>query len=506
MNSTLNLLPKRSASSKNVLYRSPANWPLVESEEGKRERRFIRFAERPTGFEADFACLERSLHQIVPRQEESGCFLSPEEMLLADKSDDHLGVAGMLAYYLSLTDENPAWREALNRAMRFQFDHLCWSKPESSGCYVRFYLEKDSPLDWCNTLWSLQGLNFVLEFGRPFLVKEFYEEALQLGRDFWEYLTEYPTRDENSCHNQLLEYASIGYTYGRVSNRSEVCEYVLNYYHEVLRKLRVRDRGRWIYTEFNRWCAHYALLSWCALEHLWAESGDPHFEEDALEMAAAFHDRISAGGFYFGGSRRDEPGYETFLYQIWLRGHSFDFDRLLLPDPSNRWRDLIYDGHNGRSLVARMILYAKPPSATQCILPPSVYTLYRDHCSVRLNENGTSRHLSVNGLELLEANLPGSFNSPLLWEQNGEWLEDSILAKPPPSSLLHRYSRVLKQLDSGLEVRATMQRGGDWEIRTWWITDGHRMQWVSHFIAHNSIRSDCLKFVFGNPCLMEADG
>ncbi|MBC2602720.1 hypothetical protein [Puniceicoccus vermicola] len=489
-----------------VLYKSPANWPLEETPEGRRDRRFIRLADRPTGFETDFACLERTLHQIVPRQQQNGCFLSSEEILLPDKSDDHLGVAGMLAYYLSLTEENPDWNDALGRGLRYQIDHLCATAPNTSGRYVRYYLERDSPLDWCNTLWSLQGLNFVLEFGQPFLPRELYREALELGRDFWEHLTNYPARDENPCHNQLLEYASIGYTYGRISARPKVCQYVLDYYKSVLRKLRIEDSGRWIYTEFNRWCAHYALLSWYALEHLWVESGESLFEEDAMEMAAAFNDRISAGGYYFGGSRRDEPGYETFLYQFWLRGQVFNFDRLLLPEPSDQWRDLIYDGHNGRSLVSEMMLFAKQPSIARTSLSLSVYTLYRNRCSVRFNENGTSRHISVNGLELIEANLPDSLNSPLLWKQNGNWVEDSILAKPPPPSPLHRYGRVLGQSFSGVELRATMQRGSDWEIRTWWITDGHRLQGIAHLIAHNAVRSDQVKFVLGNPCLTETEG
>jgi hypothetical protein len=504
--STQNLVSEGKLPSAGILYKSPANWPLEETKEGRRTRRFIRFSERPTGFETDFSCLKRTLNIIVPQQQANGCFLSPDEILLADKSDDHLGVAGMLAYYLSLTDTNPEWSDALCRGVRYQMDHLCASAPNVSGRYVRYHLKQDCPLDWCNTLWSLQGLNFVLEYGRAFLPDDLYVEVEALGRDFWEYLTDFPARDENPCHNQLLEYASIGYTYGRVSGRSEVCGFTLEYYRTFLRKLRILDRGRWIYTEFNRWCAHYALLSWCALEHLWAESGDSMFKEDALEMAAAFNDRISAGGFYFGGSRRDEPGYETFLYQFWLRGQSFDFDRLLLPEPSDQWRDLIYDGHNGRSLVSEMMLFAKQPSITKISLPPTVYTMLLDRYSVRFNENATARHISVNGLELLEAKLPACLSSPLLWKQNGTWVEDTILATPPPSSQLHRYSVVLGQRIADCDVRATMQRGGEWEIRQWWISDGKRLQWVAHFIAHNVVRSEQVKFVFGNPYLAEIDG
>lgn len=504
--SSLNLCAVGESRSTVVPYRSPANWPLEEAEDGARMRKFIRFSERPTGFETNFACLQRTLCHIVPKQEANGCFLSPDEIRLPDKSDDHLGVAGMLAYYLSLSETHPEWIQALSRAVRYQIDHLCFTAPNVSGRYVRFYLDQDSPLDWCNTLWSLQGLNLVLEFGQGLISNDLYLEALELGRSFWSYLTDYPARDENPCHNQLLEYVSIGYTYGRVTGRVEVCEYTLDYYKNVLRQLRIFDRGRWIYTEFNRWCAHYALLSWCALEHLWVESGDPLCEEDAIEMAAAFSDRISAGGFYFGGARRDEPGYETFLYQFWLRGQAFNFDRLLLPEPSNLWRDLIYDGHNGRSLVAEMILFLKHPKTAQIEIPASNYTMLKERCSVRFNQNATPRHLSVNGLELLEANLPDSRNSPLQWKQDGEWVEDSILATPPPSSELQRYSSVLGQCFSHLEVRATMQRGSEWEIREWWLSDGKRLQWVGHFIAHNAVKTEAVKYVVGNPYLSESRG
>ncbi len=493
-------------SSAGVLYMSPANWPLEESDAGVRKRRYIRFSERPNGFDVDLDCLKRTLEVIVPQQQASGCFISPEDLLKMDKTDDHLGVSGMLAYYLSLTGENEQWEDALRRAASFQLENFCWEKSGVAGRYVRFDFKRDTPLDWCNTLWSLQGLNFVLQYGRSFLTQDLYAELEKLGRDFWDYLTKLPSRDENPCHNQLIEYASIGYSYGQASGRSEVCEYVLEYYRTVLRKLRILDRGRWIYAEFNSWCGHYALLSWCALEHLFAESGDAEVEADAIEMAAAFNDRLSAGGFYFGGSRRDEPGYETFLYQFWLRGQTFNFDRLLLPEPSNQWRNLIYDGHNGRSLISEMTLYAKKPVATQNTLGSSAHTLMLDRCSVRLNEDATLHHLSVNGLELLAANFPNKLRSPLWWKNNGTWLEDRLLATPPPASQLQSFHTVREQTGSGLEVRATMQRGGEWEICQWWISDGKRLQWVAHFVAHSSVRSEQVKFVFANPYLAEFDG
>jgi hypothetical protein len=485
-------------------YQGPDRFGLANDGKKFRDRRFFPFSDRKVGFESDFHSLEQSLNRLIPLQQPNGCFFPPEILSLGEKSDDHLGLAGMLAYYLTLVPAKPEWEEALRRAIRFQLGHLLWTAKMQPGRYVRYRIAEDSSLDWCNTLWVMQSVGYLLKYARPFVGEKMFEEVGALGGDIWDFLSHYPQRDETPCHNQLLEFAALGYSYGAASGREDVRQGVMTYYRETLRHLRVKDRGRWIYTEFNRWCAHYALLSWSALEMLWTESHDPIFEEDALEMAAAFNDRLSAGGYTYGGSRRDEAGYEEFLYPIWVREKQFGFNRLLLMEPSERWQQLVFDGHNGRCLVGRMPLYARGrPDMPFPGVPSSSFTLRHGGCSVFFNPDTTPHQISVNGLEVLEASTRLTQGGGLIWKSAGIWKQDELIANPPPDSQLHRYNQLLALRSGDLEIRASMQRGVYWEIRQWWITDGTLLGRFFHLFSHNCCDTEEIRFILGNPYLAE---
>lgn len=490
-----------------AVYAGPANFKLASEAETFRDRQFLRFSDREVGFQSDFHSLSQSITHLVPLQQPNGSFIAPEILPRCDKSDDHLGVAGMLAYYLTLVPDKPEWEDALSRAIRFQLDHLVWKSKGRPGSYVRCLINEDSSLDWCNTLWVLMSVTPILKYSRPFIEKSLYAEIEAFGADIWQYLSQFPVRDENPCHNQLLEYTALGYAYGVSSNRQDVKDSVMAYYKQTLRSLRVKDCGRWIYTEFGRWCPHYSVLSWHALESLLADSGDSTVEEDALEMAAAFNDRLSASGYIYGGSRRDEPGYEEFLYQLWLREKQFGFDRIQMPEPSTQWRNLVYDGHNGRGLASRMPHYAKGRPEQPLTDISSPYAMRKERCSVHFNEDTSAHQISIRGLEILEANTKLRLAGGLTWRtKDGQWKGDEVIANPPANSQLHHYSQSIAAKVGEFEVHATMQRGASWEIRCWWITDGRLLECFYHFLSHGVTRAEEIRFIIGNPYLAEFEG
>lgn len=481
-----------------TLYTGPANWSL-KSVDGYRDRKFIRLRDRNPDFESDFQILERSVLRLLHGQRPDGCFMTEHELSQYDKTDDQIGAAGMLAYYLTLTPPDAEKVDALERAVRFQMEQLVWTKPALQGRYLRAVKDRDTSSDWCATLWGLTSANAVLRHGRDFLSPETYAALWIFAGDLWTYLQAFPLRNENPCHNQLVEYCAIGYAYAKLVGLADVQQEILGYYREKIRTLRVPNRGRMIYSEFNRWCAHYSLLSWMALEEFSIESGDPLVEEDAMEMAAAFNDRLSAGGYTFGGSRRDEGGYEEFLLPLWLRQKAFDFGRLLLSEPSTQWQKLSFDGHCGRVLVGRMPEYAKERRHLLPPRPASEFTLRRKTISVHLDDLGRVHHLSVNGLEILQAN--SQPQQDLTWLKEGVRTTDWILQSPPPPSQGQSYLRTSAGHEAGVSTLASMRRGSSVEIRQWWIASDTELLWFIHLLAHSDLRVDELRFSLGNPYL-----
>ena len=341
--------------------------------------------------------------------------------------------------------------------------------------------------------------------GTPFLEKGTADELREVMADNWSYVSTFPIRDENPCHNQLLAYCEIGISVGKAIGREAIRTEVLRYYHERLRLLRVYDRGYWIYSEFNQWDANYGVLSWTALENLFAATGDPTFAEDAEQMALYFNELVSAGGYFWGGSRRDEGGLDEFLQAPVRWAFELGLDRLLLPEPAHLWRRLAMDGHYVKGLGHRND-GKLAPRKTKRLLPPRPWHFQKQNCSICLRDDFKLHHLSSAGLEIIPAASTYGFGSGLVWKTAGEWKSDPLHVQPPKSSQGHRYNLAKSIQLPDIVGLASMQRGYMWETRQWWLSAGKSVVWIGQLITHWYPSCERIEFILGNPVLTRAGG
>ena len=467
-----------------------------------RGRRFIRFSERAVGRESDLLCLANSAKWLLERQDERGSFHSDAEYSTGDTTDDQLGAAAVVARFLNIHQDSVCSRDnPVERAVRFHLQHLVNRDAEGGWKYSRYHLARDSAGDWCNTLWCLWGAALLMEHDSACLTPATRSELLTLMADYWAFLSWYPVRDENPCHNQLLEYCKVGMLYARAISSREVEEEVLHYYRHTLRRLRVYDCGHAIYTEYNQWDAHYGMLSWMALEYLADETCDKDIREDAGEMASYFNERVSSGGYYWGGSRRDEAGIDEFIHLPWKYERAFGLDRLLLPEPSHLWQSLIMNGHYGRSLLTRLDSYQHERPSSAWPTPPTRWHYRRGCTSVCLRQNTHLHHFSSHGLEIIAALIPQGMGSGLLWKAGGKWQQDPLQIIPPSASEGHRYAESMGVENTDVTCLCSRQRGATWETRQWWLSDGSSLLWIVQAVSHADIACEQLDFLLGNPVL-----
>ena len=284
-----------------VVWVHPRDWKT-----DNRTRRYITLVERAYSRDGDFDMLVRSLRLMLKREDERGSFFSDEEYRRGDRGDDQIGVTCLLAYYLHRQGPDRTINDALERTVRFHLDHLVFRSPERQGAYSRGELARDTPGDWCNTLWCIGSGAITLRYGAAFLTPRTVTDLRGMLVEYWRFLANFPTRDENPCHNQLLAFCEAGARASAALADETMMGEVLKYYHGRMRRLRVQDRGYMIYGEFNQWDIHYSALSWHLLEELAALSSDPVVREDAEVMALAFREQVSAGGYYWGGPRSAE--------------------------------------------------------------------------------------------------------------------------------------------------------------------------------------------------------
>ena len=489
------------ASRSAVIFRPPDRWHTRN-----RTRTFISLPERQYSTENDQQILKRSVDLLLKQQDKRGSFNTDEEYCAGDKVDDQLGAASMLAYYLKSNGPDERIESALERAVRFHLDYLVCSSPSRAYRYSRYYQDRDGAGDWCNTQWCIWGGALVLITGTSFLTEKTAADLRDVLADYWSFIsTAKYWHDENPCHNQFLAYCDIGILYANATGRTEIIGQVLNHYHTRLRNLRIEDRGHLIYAEYNQWDAHYALLSSTILSHLYAATGDPAFGEDAAQMALNFNERVSAGGYYWGGSRYDECGFDEFIHLISAWAPELGLERLLLPEPSDLWRTVAMDGHWGRGLVMRLNFpLTIPPSARKS--EPTPWHFLKGNSSVCLRDDVKLHHFSSCGVEIIPAaNILGVGNG-VVWSQKGAWKRDPLQCHTPKASKSLAYS-ISKPITAG-EVTgvAAMQRGCYWETRQWWMSNGDSLLWFVHLYNHGLIVSDAINFIIGTPVITRVSG
>jgi hypothetical protein len=478
-----------------LLYRPPASWKVDH-----RTRQFISLSERKYSFKTDLEMLVRSVDWLIARQDSRGSFHTDEEYRQGDRIDDQLGACSMLAFLLTSSGPNQKIAHALERGVRFHLDHLVLRNSSHPFPYSRNSLDYDSAYDHANGVWVLWGGALVLKYGISYLSKKTARELRDLMAQTWLLISTNPVRGENPCHNQLLAYCEIGLLYAKASGRDDIARKVMTYYHQRLRKLRIFDRGHWIYTEFNQWDANYGLLSWMALEHMHAVTGDPALAEDADEMALYFNEMVSAGGYYWGGPRYNEGGVEEFIHLPASRAVEMALGRLLLPAPADQWHQLVLDGHYGRVLVLRMSTPVRTPKTSRT-LPPTPWSFRNGNASVCLKNNTRIHHVSYAGLEIIPSASSLGDGSGFTWRDQGVWKRDLLQLGPPPASEGLSYSRSEPIQGPGIVGLATCQRGYNLETRQWWISAGKSLLWIGQIFIHCDLRCEKMDFILGNPVL-----
>ena len=477
-----------------VIYRPPNGWNT-----DSRARRFTRLPDRHFSREGDMEMLARSVQAVLEQQDERGSFYTDQEYCLGDKVDDQLGAASMLAYYLSQTGCASGVDERLERAVRFHLDHLVQPPTnERKSRYMRYFKDRDTGYDTCNNLWTIWGGSLVLRHGTRYISSGTAAELCDLLAELWSFAFNDPRRDANPCENQMLAYCEVGILYAHTVGRKALVSELLDFYHQHLRRLRIYDRGHWIFPEFNQWDAHYALLSWTMLENLFVTTGDPAFAEDAEEMALYFNERVSAGGYYWGGSRHNECGIDEFIQLPSKWAAELDLNRLLLPSPSELWKQMIMDGHWGRSLVMRLDIPLENRTVKRKVVPTR-WHFRQDNASVCLRNDLKLHHLSSAGLEIIPA--AGALGSGVTWQAEGGWKTDSVQINTPPDSAGLRFSKSRTIELGNASGLATMQRGYLWEMRQWWIGAGDGLVWIGQLISHAFPQCDRIDFLLGNPVL-----
>ena len=436
---------------------------------------------------------------LLRQQDERGSFYTDAEYRQGDKVDDQLGGASMLAYFLSQTKHNEEIVAALERAVRFHLDHLVWKSPSRRYRYSRSVPDREENDDWCGQLWCFWGGIQALQHGAPFLSGTTAAELRELLAEYWGFLSTFPIRNEQPCHNQRLAYCELGIAYAEAIGDKAITAEVIEYYHREIRPLRILDRGHRIYSEFNQWDVHYGGLSWMMLEHLSAATGEPAFAEDADEMALYVNEQVSAGGYSWGGSRNNECGSDEFPHIFASRATELGLDRLLLPEPSNLWREMAMDGHMGKGLVTRM--QVSLPHRGRRHVPATPWHFQNDAVSVCLQDDFKLHQLSAAGLEIIPAANMLGVGSGVVWLKDGAWKSDYLQRHPPKASDGLRYCDgrpiQLREL-SGL---TSMQRGYTWETRQWWLGKGANLLWVVQLITHGVPKWDRLDFIVGTPLL-----
>jgi hypothetical protein len=478
-----------------VIYRPPNAWPT-----DNRRRQFIPLSERQYSYETDLNILRRSVDILLKQQDKRGSFYTEVEYRSGDKVDDQLAGASMLAFLLSQTDSDQKINDSLERAVRFHLDHLVCEPSSGQFRYSRYVSDRDSSGDWCNTLWCLWGGALVLRHGTSYLTEETAAGLRDLMREYWSFVSTYAARDENPCHNQLVAYCHIGNLYAVAIGDKAIASELCAYYHKRLRRLRIKDRGHWIYSEFNQWDPHYGLVSWTALESLFAETGDPAYAEDADEIALYFNERVSAGGYICGGSRQNECGSDEFLHLPSNRAIELGLNRLLLPEPSHLWRRLGMDAHLGRTLVERMDL-PLVSRATKRALPPTPWHFQKGDVSACLADDFKLLQVSSDGLEIIPAANALRVDSGVIWHGGGAWRRDVLQSQPPRPSEGHRYCDCKPIQLHGAAGLTTTQRGYIWETRQWWISNGNGLLWIGQLVNHSTVACDKMDYILGNPVL-----
>jgi hypothetical protein len=485
---------------------SPLSWLHPRSwQANNRTRKFITLAERGYSREGDLEVLGRSVRAMLRQQDGRGSFYSDEDYLSGDRVDDQLGGSAMLAYYLHRVELDPKIRQALENSVRFHLDQLVFRADDRPFRYSRFYNARDSSGDWCNTLWCLSKANIVLRYGERFLSPETAARLRGLMNEYWSYISTYPARDENPCHNQLLAYCEIGLAYAEIVGKGFLRAELLDYYQNHLRRLRVNDRGYQVFTEFNKWDSHYSVLSWSILEALYESTGEPIFAEDADQMALYFNEQVSAGGYCWGGSRNNECGVDEFPQLFTARADELNLHRLLFPEPSHLWHRLVVDGHGGSGLVSRI---ERPAPLAHSPRPDVArpWHFQNKTVSVCLDHERKLHHLSAAGLEIIPAAGRATPGIGISWCQQGKWKHDLLQEHAPKSSPGLRYSNSVAIRSGDVTGLGTMQRGYVWETRQWWLSSGEALVWVTQLITHSFLSCEAIQFHLGCPVLTRAGG
>jgi hypothetical protein len=478
----------------------PREWKV-----NNRTRKYITFSERNYSRKNELDILRRSVAALLRQQDERGSFYSDKEYLRGDVVDDQIGAAAMLACFLSCSGPDETVRIALERAVRFHLDHLVFRSPDRPYCYSRFFNDRDTAGDWCNTLWCISGGIVLLRHGGPHLTTDTWTEFRAVMTEFWSFVSTFPMRDENPCHNQLLAYCEIGILYGKTVGWPELVSELLTFYHAHMRRLRILDRGYHIYSEFNQWDSHYGVLSWFFLELLFVETGDPAFAEDAEQMALYFNEQLSAGGYCWGGSRNNECGIDEFPHLFTARLKEYGFERALFPEPSHLWHRMVVGGHGGGGLSGRLErTFASP--AVKRTLCPTPWHFQSGNASVCLRNNYKLHHLSSAGLELIPVAGTEGLGSGVRWFNGTVWKSDLLQASSPPASDGLRFYDA-KPFQVGTASGLTsMHRGYLWETRQWWISSSDGLLWVVQLIPHAFLNCDALEFLLGTPVLTRLGG
>lgn len=488
-----------------VEYAPPDRTKWSLDTDGRPLRAWLRLGELPAQPAFDMETLRRSARRLLARQEPSGSFLPPHLYLTGDRTDDQIGGAAVVAAALTRRLVPADQKTFLNAAVSYHLDHLVWKAEDTGFMFLRYVADRPTPNDWCATLWALHGAVLTLEHGKGILDADLEFRLRQLCGHYWRFVSIYPLKEENPCHNQLLEYCSIGFHAGKVLGDDRIEAEALSYYFDYVRGLRLSLRGRLVYGEFNQWCSHYFLLSWFALEKLALHTGNGVIEDDALEMAAAFDDRLSAGGFFYGGSRYDEAGVEELMFPVWRRALQFDFNRILVPGPADRYSRITYDGHFGKALVSRLSLYAHPRPSPPSSKPENPATLRRDGVSLNLDEAGKPWLISVAGVEFLQARHCGACSADLLWRRDGGVRIDPLLGRNLATSRNLSFQTTHRERFGGLESLRTMRRGALWEMRNWWLATDDSLLWIVHAINHADITLDSAELLLACPTLSSND-
>ena len=470
-----------------------------------RTRRYISLAERNYSREGDLGVLRRTVYTLLQQQDERGSFYSDEDYMRGDVVDDQIGAAAMLAYFLTRTGSDEKIHEALVKAVRFHLDYLVFSSPDRAYRYSRFHNDRDTPGDWCNTLWCLGAGTCLLQYAEPYLGDAVSVEYRGVLAEYWSFVSTFPTRDENPCHNQMLAYIEIGIEYARMSGREELVSELLDFYHGHVRRLRILDRGYRIYSEFNQWDSHYSVLSWMILERLFVETAEPAFAEDAQQMAFYFNEYLSAGGYCWGGSRNNESGLDEFPNLFTASSKEFGFDRMHFPEPSHLWNRLVVNGHGGKGLITRIEMEI-PSRESKKLLSPTPWHFQKDNASVCLSDDRKLHHLSSGGLELIPVAGMAGLGSGVRWLYGRTWRQDRLQINPPVSSAGFDFIDSKPIRTGNVSGVSSMQRGYVWETRQWWISAGSGLLWITQLIPHGPLQCDGLDFLLGTPILTRLGG